>query len=70
MDSKFKSLQQSISSEWVHLVQVFRDFSQGNGLISFLGTNVEMKFGGTATNGRIIILPKTYNNGNCSCATS
>ncbi|CAF2677796.1 unnamed protein product [Rotaria sp. Silwood2] len=70
MDSKFKSLQQSISSEWVHLVQVFRDFSQGNGLISSLGTNVEMKFGGTDTNGHIIILPKTYKNGTCSCATS
>ncbi|CAF2814422.1 unnamed protein product [Rotaria sp. Silwood2] len=70
MDSEFRSLQQSILSEWIYLVQVFRDFSQGNGLISFLGTNVEMKLGGIATNGRIIILPKTYNNGTCSCATS
>ncbi|CAF4604494.1 unnamed protein product [Rotaria sp. Silwood2] len=69
-DSELKSLQQSISSEWIHLVQVFRDFSQGNGLISILGTNVEMELEGTATNGRAIVLPKTYNNGTCSCATS
>ncbi|CAF4424734.1 unnamed protein product, partial [Rotaria sp. Silwood2] len=64
------SLQQSISSEWIHLVQVFRDFSQGNGLISTLGTNVEMRFREAATDGQVLILPKTYNNGTCSCATS
>ncbi|CAF3085097.1 unnamed protein product [Rotaria sp. Silwood2] len=69
-DSELKSLQQSISSEWLHLLQVFRDFSQGNGLISILGTNVEMKLGEAGINGRVLILPKTYNNGTCSCATS
>ncbi|CAF3968589.1 unnamed protein product [Rotaria sp. Silwood1] len=41
-----------------------------NGLISILGTNVEMELEETSANGQVLILPKTYNNGTCSCATS
>ncbi|CAF2848970.1 unnamed protein product [Rotaria sp. Silwood2] len=51
-------------------LQIFRYISVGHGLISHLGVSLELKLDRIAIDDPVLVIPKTHNNGTCSCATS
>ncbi|CAF2973757.1 unnamed protein product [Rotaria sp. Silwood2] len=65
-----KLFQKSTSILFARQLQMFRNISVGHGLISNLGINIELKLDRIAVDAPVLVIPKTYKNGTCSCATS
>ncbi|CAF3085988.1 unnamed protein product [Rotaria sp. Silwood2] len=70
VDMTINLLQKSILILFARQLQMFRGVIQGNGLISSLETSMEFKVDQIAVDAPVFVIPKTYNNGTCSCATS
>ncbi|CAF4013336.1 unnamed protein product [Rotaria sp. Silwood2] len=51
-------------------LQMFHGITEGNGFISTVGINMNFQVDRIALNAPILIKPKTYSDGTCSCGTS
>ena len=60
----------SIETQLSRILLVFRATAQGNGLISVLGTNLQLRYDNNQIDGILSYLPQSYEDGSCSCATS
>ena len=65
-----QSLQKSESTLFARSLQLFRASDQGNALISILNNNWQLQYGRNTSNAPLLLVPMTYANGACSCATS
>ncbi|CAF4906367.1 unnamed protein product [Rotaria sp. Silwood1] len=70
IEMKLILFQKSTSILFARQLQMFRNISVGHGLISNLGINIELKLDQIAVDAPVLVIPKTYKNGTCSCATS
>lgn len=70
MKNEIDRFQNSTTNAFSNLLGPVRLVSQSSALMSALGTNWVPKFESNSSNVSVALLPVTYNDGNCSCATS
>ncbi|CAF4464840.1 unnamed protein product, partial [Rotaria sp. Silwood2] len=70
VNEAYELFQRSTSTLFARLLQLFRATVAGNAFISVGGNNWMMTIGRNESYAPLLNIPMTYENGNCSCATS